>query len=225
MTYARSVVAPDVRRDVLGDAPLLEVREVLGERRPGHLVLEVGLLGLEELPELVVQRPHREALAEDLRRHALAQLALRAPVDDQRVGRPGEHVDEAGRDGQCPSRPRSAGGLAFERSPTAAIWSPRMPTSARRPSLARAVVDGAAADHDVEGRFPGVRAARAAKASRTREDGRPRAELRISSVGPDVEEAARQDDPREADARERDQRLAELAPDAALPAAPRAARR
>ena len=88
----------DVGGDVLRDALLLEVLEVLRERRPGDVVLQVALVGLHLPLHRVREGPHRRALAEDLRRHALPDLALRAPVDEQRLGRPGEHVDEAGRD-------------------------------------------------------------------------------------------------------------------------------
>ena len=35
------------------------------------------------------------------RRDALPDLALRAAVHDQRLGRPRQHVDEAGRDGEA----------------------------------------------------------------------------------------------------------------------------
>jgi hypothetical protein len=91
----------DVRGDVLRDALLLEVRQVLGEGRPGDVVLEIALVVLHLPLHRVGERPHRRALAEDLRRHALADLALRAAVDQQRFRRPRQHVDEAGRHRQA----------------------------------------------------------------------------------------------------------------------------
>ena len=110
---------------------LLEVGEILGQRGPGDVVLDVALL-LDHPPlHRVVERPHRAALAEDLRGHALPDLALRAAVDEQRLGRPRQHVDEARARRPCPWRRSTVPRRAAARSPTAAIRSPRMPTSAR----------------------------------------------------------------------------------------------
>ena len=50
---------------------------------------------------LLGERAHRAALAEDLGGDALADVALRAAVRDQRLRRPRQHVDEAGGDGEA----------------------------------------------------------------------------------------------------------------------------
>ena len=94
----------DERRDVRRDALLLEELEILRERRPRDVVLDRTLLALPADPHLVGERAHRRSLAEDLGRHALPDVALRAPILDQRLGGPRQHVDEAGRD-------REAGGV------------------------------------------------------------------------------------------------------------------
>ena len=96
----------------------------------------------------VVQRSHRPAFAEHLERDALPDVALAAAVDDQRLVGPAQHVDEAGRDGH-------AGGVDLESSAGTtdvadcddAVVLDRDVADERR--AARAVVDRAAADHDV----------------------------------------------------------------------------
>src|SRR5262249_18713408 len=81
--------------------------------------------------------------AEDHQRDARAHLARRAPVGEQRLHRQGQHVEEAGRDGEAArvqARPRlSVLQVADGRDAVAAQAHVRAPT--RR---ARAVVDGAA---------------------------------------------------------------------------------
>ena len=101
----------DVRGDVHRNALALEQLQVFAERRPFDGILEVALLRDEVLLHLGRQRPHGLALAHHLERHALAQLALAATVDQERFVRPGQHVDEAGRDG-LPGRVDLAARLA-----------------------------------------------------------------------------------------------------------------
>ena len=72
----------DERGDVLRDAASFEVAQVLGQRRPGDVVLDVAHLLDRALLHVRRERAHRAAFAEDLRRDALADLALRAAVDD-----------------------------------------------------------------------------------------------------------------------------------------------
>ena len=101
----------DEAGDVGADAACDEPVEVLAERRPVDVVLDVALLLLAPLSSWRRSGAHRPALAEDLQRDALADVALRPAVRDQRVGRPGQHVDEAGSDGHPfrvhrPSGPR-----------------------------------------------------------------------------------------------------------------------
>ncbi len=116
LVYAKRRGA-DVRGDVRTHAPRLEEFQVLSERGPGHGEFVV-LCQPEPLahgclaagcpdPRLhrgflhrVVQGAVRVALAEDLERDPLTDVALRPSVRDEAVGRPAEHVDEAGSHGQ-----------------------------------------------------------------------------------------------------------------------------
>ncbi len=83
-------------------APVFQVLQVFAQRGPGNVEADVALvfqhLGLHG----VVQRAHGTAFAHHLEGHALADVALRPAVLDQRLGGPAQHVDEAGRDGQAP---------------------------------------------------------------------------------------------------------------------------
>ena len=87
------------RRHVRRGAQLNQVIEILPQRGPGDVELDVALPLFLILLHLLAERAHR-ALAEHRQRHALPDHSLRAPVGDE--GRLGmiEHVDEAGRDGQ-----------------------------------------------------------------------------------------------------------------------------
>ena len=87
---------PDEGRDVRCDAAPLEPVQVLPERRPVDGVANVRLpLGCEAL-HFRGQRPHR-VFAQHFERHALAQIAERTPVGEQRLLRVRQHVDEARR--------------------------------------------------------------------------------------------------------------------------------
>src|SRR3546814_16777786 len=48
------------------------------------------------------QWPHRHAFAQHFQGDALTDIALAAAVDEQRFGRPAQHVDKAGRNGHAP---------------------------------------------------------------------------------------------------------------------------
>ena len=154
------------------------------ERRPRDVVAQVALLLRQRAASCsCVERAHRRAFAEDLGRHALADVALRAAVDEQRLGGPGQHVDEAGRDGQAASRrPRSrprAPREVADRGDAVAADADVGPT--RR--AARAVVDGAAADDHVEGaRARGCGSQRGPRTNASRAASRAGIESR-SSVG------------------------------------------
>ena len=126
----RTVVAP-TNDATFGEMPLRSrLLEKFAERRPGRRrylrsPCAVDLLFLHP----GVERPHRPAFAEHLERDALADVALRAAIDEQRLVGPAEHVDEAGRDspGPCASsddlcrvRPGS-GPMATMRSPRTAM--------------------------------------------------------------------------------------------------------
>ncbi len=126
------------------------------------LVFDVALLALHSLFHPIIQRTHRPAFAHDLGRNALANFALRTAILDQRFGRPREHVDEAGRDGQA-LRVDHGRRLVRRKSP-----QPHDPIAAKgnvgnARLFARAVVNGPAFDDDVEfvgGRFQARRQGR-----------------------------------------------------------------
>jgi hypothetical protein len=138
----------DERRDVDRDAFALEMLEILAEARPLDREAEIALQFEHLLLHLLVERPHRLALAEDLERDALSHVRQPARVDEQRLGRPRQHVDEARRDRE------SARIDLVARAPRRQVADRRDLVAAdadvageRR--LARAVVDRSAADHDV----------------------------------------------------------------------------
>ena len=140
----------DERCDVGGDAALRDVVQVFVERRPGDVELDVPLLLAVQSLHLGIERAHRLALAEDLERHPLLDVAERAAVLDQRFVRPAQHVDEARRDGEAT---RIDLGLALrigERTNRRnAVAEDRDVSYARGGSAA--VVDVAAPDDDVVG--------------------------------------------------------------------------
>ncbi len=84
------------RRDVGRHAALHQIVEVLAERRPRDVELDVALALLLVLLHLLAERPHR-AFAEDGERDALADHALRSTVGNQRRLGVIQHVDETGR--------------------------------------------------------------------------------------------------------------------------------
>ncbi len=91
----------DERRNVGRNSALFEKLEIFGQRRPFHVIADIGL-PLDYFPfHCVVERPHRAAFAHDLERNALADVALGPAVMNQRFVGPGHHVDEAGRHGQA----------------------------------------------------------------------------------------------------------------------------
>ena len=97
----RTVVAP-TKEATLGAIPRLSRKA----RYSPSVVHSIGYLtspwrSIAELLHVGVQRSHRPALAHHLQRHALANVALGPRVDDEGLGRPAEHVDEAGRDRQA----------------------------------------------------------------------------------------------------------------------------
>ncbi len=137
------------RSDVLRDPAPFDLREILRQRGPGDLELQVAhLLGHPPLHR-VVERPHRRALAENLGRHALANFTLGTAVDEQRLGRPRQHVDETRRDrhaGGVDRGCRAGGGKVADRRDAVAADAHVGPAS----RVAAAVVDRAAAHDDVE---------------------------------------------------------------------------
>lgn len=95
----------DERGHVRRDPTSLEPLQVSGQRGPFHVVLVARGSSAEPtvrqpLPHRRVQRAHRGALAHDLERHALPDVAHRSAVLDQRFDRPAQHVDETRGDGQ-----------------------------------------------------------------------------------------------------------------------------
>src|SRR5207249_9146585 len=91
----------DEGRDVAGDAALNEIIEILAEGGPFHLVFNIALAFDHLLLHRLVERPHGFAFAHDFQRHALANVALRTAILNERFGRPTQHVDETGRDGEA----------------------------------------------------------------------------------------------------------------------------
>src|SRR5437867_2023123 len=91
----------DEGRDVAGHAALNQIIEILAERRPVDLVFDIGLAFDHLLLHRLVERPHGFAFTHDFERHALANVALRTAILNERFGRPTQHVDEARRDGEA----------------------------------------------------------------------------------------------------------------------------
>ena len=87
----------DEAGDIGGDAARLQMLEILAERGPRDVVLDVTLERLLHHLHGVRERTHRPAFAEDLERDTLPYVALRAAVHDEVLGRPAQHVDDAGR--------------------------------------------------------------------------------------------------------------------------------
>ena len=112
------------------------------------VVLDITLTRFELLFHLVAERPHRRAFTHDFERNALADIALRSPILNQRRVRPGHHVDETRGDGE-------AGHVVFERSSRVSdiaqhndrIAVDRYVADIGR--LAAAVVDGAPAEDEI----------------------------------------------------------------------------
>src|SRR5690606_23768990 len=96
----------------------------------------------------IVQRPARRALAEHFERDTLHDVGQRAAVLDERLRRPRQHVDEAWRDGQ-PGRVDLHFASAFADVAAGADRTVGDGDIARARRGARAVVDGAAAQHHV----------------------------------------------------------------------------
>ena len=82
------------------DATSFEILKVFRQRRPLDVVADISLQFGHLRFHGVVERAHGFAFAHDLERHALANIALRATVLDQRFVGPGHHVHKAGRHGE-----------------------------------------------------------------------------------------------------------------------------
>src|SRR5882672_5794354 len=78
-----------------------EVIKVFTKRRPFDVKLDVTLAFDHLLFHRLVQRSHGLALAHDLERYSLMNVALRTAVVNQGFGRPAQHVDETGRNGEA----------------------------------------------------------------------------------------------------------------------------
>ena len=141
----------DERRDVERRPLALDVLEILAERGPLDRKLDVALLLDRERFHGLVERAHRPAFAHHFQRHALAQIALPARVDEHRFGRPAEHVDEAWRDRE-PARVDDlrGGRRAWRAGIENSIARDGDIADVRR--SAAAVVDGAAANQQIVGR-------------------------------------------------------------------------
>ncbi len=88
----------DEGRDIRRHAARFKVVEIIAKARPRNVEPDVALLLQALGAHGVGQGAHRPALAEDFKRHALKEVALAAPVLDQRFGRPAQYIDEPRRD-------------------------------------------------------------------------------------------------------------------------------
>src|SRR3546814_2665074 len=81
-----------------------------------------GEPGLDPRLQRGRQWPHRHAFAQHFQGDALTDIALAAAVDEQRFGRPAQHVDKAGRNGHARSEERRVGKECV--STCRSRWSP-----------------------------------------------------------------------------------------------------
>ena len=143
----RTVVAP-TNEATLGVMPLLlQIFEILGERRPADRIFDVALPLHRERFHVRRERAHRIAFAHDFESDALRRVAQPAAVGDQALGRPAQHVDEAGRDrfaGRVHDPRRAAGRMRPDIDDLVALQR----DVADEWRAARAVVDRPAADDE-----------------------------------------------------------------------------
>src|SRR6266550_4151868 len=123
--------------------------EVFAEGGPRHIVLDVALVLDHLAPHFVRERPHRFSFSENLQRYTLPDVALASSVLDERLGGPAQHVDEAWRD----SHPA---GVDVGLAPRTRQIADRSDLVANQPNvcnarlIAASIIDGTAADQDVE---------------------------------------------------------------------------
>ena len=143
----RADEAGDIRRHALRFEHVQEV----GQRVPCHVIANVALtIGHIRLRRLI-DRAEAPALAEDLRRHALADIAFTRAILDQRFGGPAQHIDEA-------RGHRHAAGVDRCRRRSREVGSDRRDIFARDGDIAdigraaAAIDNGAAADQQIVAR-------------------------------------------------------------------------
>ena len=138
----------DKGRDIAGHASLNEVVQIFAQRGPLDAILDVSLL-LAHLPlHCVIERPHGRAFPQNLERHALADVALRAAIFDEGPVGPTQHVDES----RCHCETPGVKLRPAARAPQLADGRDGLPVDGnvaghRRP--AAAVVNRAVADEEV----------------------------------------------------------------------------
>src|SRR5262249_16563247 len=139
------------------DAPSGQIVQPRAEGRPGDtpFPLAVEALPAPHLgPHLLVERAEGGALAEDLQRHPLPDVALRPPVDEEAALLP-HHVDEAGGHGAAPALhlppppPRAAPAPLPAAGAAGAVRAPRGGHAAGVGRPAAAAVDRPPADPPV----------------------------------------------------------------------------
>ena len=132
------------RRGIAGNPAFLQVLQIFCKRVPFDLVFDVGLVLQHVLAESIVYWAHRFAFAHDFGGHALANLALRSAILNERFRRPRKHIDKAGGHGETPRVDRGFGGgirqIAYAGNAIAAdgdICDPSLGTGAviKRPAL------------------------------------------------------------------------------------------
>lgn len=99
--------------------------------------------------DAIVHRSHRFAFAENFGSHALTNLTLGTAIGDERLHRPGKHIDETRRDGEPVRVDHIVGGSVVE------IADARDPIAAdsdisHASFFAGAIVNRAVFDDDVE---------------------------------------------------------------------------
>ena len=138
-TDAADRAVTDEERDVRPERLLVDPVEVLPERPPARRRAGSAAAPARRArrPSSVRRREGLAAVARQLRRVALVEVAGERAVDEDATVRVPVRIDEPGRARPGPSqsidRSRPSPSATADRSPTARIRSPSTPTSARTP--------------------------------------------------------------------------------------------
>ena len=149
----------NIGRNIWRDTFGFQEFQVATECCPLDVVLDVALLLDFFCPHRFVERTHRVSFTHHFERDALPDVAQATTVFDERLGRPGQHVDEAGRHCQP---------FSIDLDPARGM---RKITNDRNPIVrdrqitddgitAQSVIEGAATNDDVVIGIPGIRRTR-----------------------------------------------------------------